>query len=87
MAEKNLAQMIRERMDSERDACIDAELKRQWDMSMDAINEAASKGHHVVLFPESRLSGYAWDAHLLLEKKLTENGFRVEFDRGTWIHW
>lgn len=87
MAEKSLAQMIRDRMDSERDTCIDAEVRRQWDLAMNAVNEAASRGEHIALFPESLLLGYAWDAHLILEKKLTENGFKVEFDRGTWIHW
>lgn len=87
MAEKNLAQMIRERMDSERESCIDAELRRQWDVAMHAIEEAAGEGHRVTQFPEHGLSGYAWEAHLLLEKKLTDNGFKVEFDRGTWISW
>lgn len=87
MAEKNLAQLIRERMDNERDACIDAEVRRQWDVAMEVIEKAASRGNSVAMYPEGWLSGYAWDAHLILKKKLEENGFRVKFDRGTWIDW
>ena len=44
MAEKNLAQMIRERMESERESCINAEVERQWNSVMEAIEIAAGKG-------------------------------------------
>ena len=87
MAEKTLAQMIRERMDSERESCIDAEVKRQWDIVMDEIEREAGMGSHVAGYPRVSSYGYSWDAFLVVCDKLEENGFRIEHDRGTWIHW
>ena len=87
MAEKNLAQMIRERMDSERESCINAEVERQWDMVMDEIEAAASMGSHIARYPRVNTYGYEGDAWLIVCDKLVDNGFRVEHDRGTWITW
>ena len=87
MAEKSLAQMIRERMESERESCVNAEVKRQWDMVMDAIDAEAGAGNHIAEYPRVSTCGYEGEAWRIVCDKLEENGFRVEHDRGTWIHW
>ena len=87
MKEKSLAQMIRERMDGERESCIDAEVKRQWDMVMGAIDAEASAGNYIVDYPRVSFSGYEGEACHIVCDKLKENGFRVEYNRGIWVSW
>jgi hypothetical protein len=87
MAEKTLAQMIRERMESERESCIDVEVKRQWDMVMEEIERQSSLGSHIAKYPRVSSYGYECDAWHIVCDKLKKNGFGVEIDRGTWISW